>query len=159
MKELAGELEAASRSPTPTPPVLQPEVGTLRKSFRRLTCHQHLFQVEPASEEQPQEEEQEQEEHVQEEQVQEAAQPQVEEEAVEENEEMEEQQQEVQEEEEEKYIPRLLDAAGNFGIVSEFTCNYFPGNATPRSRDQSLEPESWTVKNLASFLEVLLPLF
>ena len=115
VEELAGELEAASRSPTPTPPVLQPE-------------------VEPASEEQPQEEEQ-----VQEEQVQEAAQPQVEEEAVEENEEMEEQQQEVQEEEEEKYIPRLLDAAGN---------------ATPRSRDQSLEPESWTVKNLASFLEV-----
>ena len=110
MKELAGELEAASRSPTPTPPVLQPEVCTLRKSFRRLNCHQHLFQVEPASEEQPQEEEQE--EHVQEEQVQEAAQPQVEEEAVEE---MEEQQQEVQEEEEEKYIPRLLDAAGNLG--------------------------------------------
>ena len=122
MKELAGELEAASRSPTPTPPVLQPEVGTLRKIFRRLTCHQHLFQVEPASEEQPQEEEQEQEqeEQLQEEQVQEAAQPQVEEEAVDENEEMEEQQQEVQEEEEEKYIPRLLDAAGILGIVSEY---------------------------------------
>jgi len=70
-------------------------------------------EVEPATEEQAQEEE--------EEQVQ-----------------QEEQQEEVQEEEE-KYIPRLLDAAGN---------------ATPRSRDQSLEPESWTVKNLASFLEV-----
>merc|ERR1712130_451104 len=61
------------------------------------------------------------------------------EEAGEETEQGEEQQQEGPEEEEEKYIPRLLDAAGN---------------ATPRSRDQSLEPESWTVKNLASFLEV-----
>lgn len=46
---------------------------------------------------------------------------------------------EQEQEEEEKYIPRLLDAAGN---------------ATPRSRDQTLEPESWTVKNMASFLEV-----
>jgi type IV secretory pathway VirB10-like protein len=115
VEELAGELEGASRSPTPTPPVLQPE-------------------VEPASEEQPQEEE----EQVQEQEQEEEA-AQVEEEAEEESEEVEEQQQEVQEEEEEKYIPRLLDAAGN---------------ATPRSRDQSLEPESWTVKNLASFLEV-----
>merc|ERR1719184_149031 len=106
VEELAGELEGASRSPTPTPPVLQPE-------------------VEPASEEQPQEEEEEQET------------AQAEEEEAEEV--VEQQQQEVQEEEEEKYIPRLLDAAGN---------------ATPRSRDQSLEPESWTVKNLASFLEV-----
>ena len=91
--------------------------------------------MEPASEEQPQEEEQEQEEHVQEEQVQEAAQPQVEEEAVEENEEMEEQQQEVQEEEEEKYIPRLLDAAGILGIVSEYfwggTCNSFSRQCNP----------------------------
>jgi len=114
VEELAGELEGASRSPTPTPPVLQPE-------------------VEPASEEQPREEEEEQE------QEQEPEAAQVDEVAGEENEEVEEQQQEVQEEEEEKYIPRLLDAAGN---------------ATPRSRDQSLEPESWTVKNLASFLEV-----
>merc|ERR1719397_2279823 len=100
VEELASELEGASRSPTPTPPVLQPE-------------------VEPATEEQPQEEVGEQE--------------------TEEVEEQQQQQEEVQEEEEEKYIPRLLDAAGN---------------ATPRSRDQSLEPESWTVKNLASFLEV-----
>lgn len=38
-----------------------------------------------------------------------------------------------------KYIPRLLDAAGN---------------VTPRSRDQSLEPLEWTVKNLTCFLEV-----
>jgi len=119
VEELSGELEGASRSPTPTPPVLQPE-------------------VEPASEEQLQEAPQEEEEE------QEAAQVEVEAgeeetEEVEEEEEEQQQQQEVQEEEEEKYIPRLLDAAGN---------------ATPRSRDQSLEPESWTVKNLASFLEV-----
>lgn len=112
VEELAGELEGASRSPTPTPPVLQPE-------------------VEPASEEQPQGEEEEQEAaHAEEEAG---------EEETEEVVEQEQQQEEVQEEEEEKYIPRLLDAAGN---------------ATPRSRDQSLEPESWTVKNLASFLEV-----
>jgi len=38
-----------------------------------------------------------------------------------------------------KYIPRLLDAAGN---------------VTPRSRDQLLDPLDWTVKNLTCFLEV-----
>jgi len=45
----------------------------------------------------------------------------------------------VEEEAEDKYIPRLLDAAGN---------------VTPRSRDQHLEPADWSVKNVTSFLEV-----
>ena len=111
--------------------------------------------MEPVAEEQPQV--QEEEEQHEREQEQEAAQ--VEEEAGEETEQVEEQQQEVPEEEEEKYIPRLLDAAGiignNFRIfLVGGTSIYVSGNATPRSRDQSLEPESWTVKNLASFLEV-----
>ena len=44
------------------------------------------------------------------------------------------------EEEEIKYIPRLLDAAGN---------------VTPRSRDQNLEPSEWSVQNVTAFLEVL----
>ena len=39
-----------------------------------------------------------------------------------------------------KYIPRLLDAAGN---------------VTPRSRDQNLEPSDWSVQNVTAFLEVL----
>merc|ERR1719347_110686 len=43
------------------------------------------------------------------------------------------------EEEVEKYIPRLLDAAGN---------------VTPRSRDQNLEPAEWSVQNVTTFLEV-----
>ena len=43
------------------------------------------------------------------------------------------------EEEEIKYIPRLLDAAGN---------------VTPRSRDQNLEPSEWSVQNVTAFLEV-----
>merc|ERR1712133_334925 len=42
-------------------------------------------------------------------------------------------------EEEIKYIPRLLDAAGN---------------VTPRSRDQNLEPAEWSVQNVTTFLEV-----
>merc|ERR1712012_137616 len=42
-------------------------------------------------------------------------------------------------EDETKYIPRLLDAAGN---------------VTPRSRDQNLEPAEWSVQNVTSFLEV-----
>ena len=46
----------------------------------------------------------------------------------------------VAEEEEIKYIPRLLDAAGN---------------VTPRSRDQNLEPSDWSVQNVTAFLEVL----
>ena len=47
---------------------------------------------------------------------------------------------EVDEEEEAaKYIPRLLDAAGN---------------VTPRSRDQNLEPAEWSVQNVTAFLEV-----
>jgi len=41
--------------------------------------------------------------------------------------------------EETKYIPRLLDA---------------DGNATPRSRDQNLEPSDWSVQNVTAFLEV-----
>jgi len=45
----------------------------------------------------------------------------------------------TEEEEVEKYIPRLLDAAGN---------------VTPRSRDQNLEPAEWSVKNVTTFLEV-----
>ena len=66
---------------------------------------------------------------------------------------------EQEQEEEEKYIPRLLDAAGNVNtyLRNKIHRNYVPsrvGNATPRSRDQTLEPESWTVKNMASFLEV-----
>jgi len=61
-----------------------------------------------------------------------------EQEQVEEQEE-EEVEQEEEEEEESKYIPRLLDAAGN---------------VTPRARDQSLDPGAWTAANLASFLEV-----
>merc|ERR1712098_630998 len=43
------------------------------------------------------------------------------------------------EEEAVKYIPRLLDA---------------DGNATPRSRDQNLEPSDWSVQNVTAFLEV-----
>ena len=66
---------------------------------------------------------------------------------------------EQEQEEEEKYIPRLLDAAGNINTYWRSKCiativSYRVGNATPRSRDQTLEPESWTVKNMASFLEV-----
>merc|ERR1712048_630044 len=40
-------------------------------------------------------------------------------------------------EEEPKHIPRLLDAAG-----------------TSRSRDHNLEPSTWTVQNVTSFLEI-----
>ena len=43
MKELAGELEGASRSPTPTPPVLQPEVCTLRKSFQKTGIYSSIM--------------------------------------------------------------------------------------------------------------------
>ena len=50
---------------------------------------------------------------------------------------------EVEEEDTSKYIPRLLDAAGN---------------VTPRSRDQNLEPAEWSVQNVTSFLEVRHPL-
>ena len=109
LKELAGELEGASRSPTPTPPVLQPEVCEVseEKFVIKLTwlfIMGTLAQVEPASEEQPQGEEEEQEAaHAEEEAG---------EEETEEVVEQEQQQEEVQEEEEEKYIPRLLDAAG-----------------------------------------------
>merc|ERR1719266_394655 len=87
VEELAGELEGASRSPTPTPPVLQPE-------------------VEPVTVEQPEQEEEQQEAS----QVEEEP---VETEEDEKQEQQEEEEDEVQEEEEEKYIPRLLDAAGN----------------------------------------------
>jgi len=45
----------------------------------------------------------------------------------------------AEEDEEDKYIPRLLDAAGN---------------VTPRSRDQHLEPAEWSVSNVTAFLEV-----
>jgi len=44
-----------------------------------------------------------------------------------------------EEEAEEKYIPRLLDASGN---------------VTSRSKDQHLEPAEWNVKNVTAFLEV-----
>ena len=50
---------------------------------------------------------------------------------------------EVEEEDTAKYIPRLLDAAGN---------------VTPRSRDQNLEPAEWSVQNVTAFLEVRHPL-
>ena len=94
-----GELE--SRSPTPTPPVLEPEVTLPRPAPAPDTTEAgtEAEQGPDQSSEQGEEEE----------------------------------------EETAKYIPRLLDAAGN---------------VTPRSRDQNLEPAEWSVQNVTSFLEV-----
>ena len=92
-----GELE--SRSPTPTPPVLEPEVTLPRPAPDTSEAGTEAEQgPDPEASEQ----------------VEEA-------------------------EETVKYIPRLLDAAGN---------------VTPRSRDQNLEPAEWSVQNVTSFLEV-----
>ena len=90
-----GELE--SRSPTPTPPVLEPEVTLPRPAADNPEAGTEAEQGPNETSEQ------------------------------------------VEEEETAKYIPRLLDAAGN---------------VTPRSRDQNLEPAEWSVQNVTSFLEV-----
>ena len=90
-----GELE--SRSPTPTPPVLEPEVTLPRPAADNPEAGTEAEQGSNETSEQ------------------------------------------VEEEETAKYIPRLLDAAGN---------------VTPRSRDQNLEPAEWSVQNVTSFLEV-----
>ena len=91
-----GELE--SRSPTPTPPVLEPEVTLPRPAADNTEAGTEAEQAETLEQ--------------------------------------------VEEEEAVKYIPRLLDAAGN---------------VTPRSRDQNLEPAEWSVQNVTSFLEVRHP--
>jgi len=96
--------ELESRSPTPTPPVLEPEVPL----------------VHPQSEDNKEEKRSDSE-----------VKAESNDESVEED--------KVAEEEEIKYIPRLLDAAGN---------------VTPRSRDQNLEPSDWSVQNVTAFLEV-----
>ena len=93
-----GELE--SRSPTPTPPVLEPEVTLPRPAAENTDAGTEADQGHNETSEQ------------------------------------------VEEEEAVKYIPRLLDAAGN---------------VTPRSRDQNLEPAEWSVQNVTSFLEVRHP--
>jgi len=126
-EEVAGEQEEPSRSPTPTPPVLLPEVVKEKQEVKEE--EEKKVEVAPKEEEAMEQVEEKVEE---EEQEQEQIEEQEEEEEVE-------QEQEQEEEEESKYIPRLLDAAGN---------------VTPRSRDQALDPGAWTTTNLASFLEV-----
>ena len=87
-----------SRSPTPNPPVLEPEMPILLPAET----------PDPAPD-------------------------------TPDNEEIEEAPEDAPEEDDTKYIPRLLDAAGN---------------VTPRSRDQNLEPAEWSTQNVTSFLEV-----
>lgn len=93
---------AESRSPTPTPPVLEPEMPILVPAETPT----------PAPD-------------------------------TPDNEEMDDTTEDTSvndpEEDDTKYIPRLLDAAGN---------------VTPRSRDQNLEPAEWSVQNVTTFLEV-----
>ena len=87
-----------SRSPTPTPPVLEPEMPVLEPAESAPTPDNDAEEV------------------------------------------MEEEEDDATTAEDDtKYIPRLLDAAGN---------------VTPRSRDQNLEPAEWSVQNVTSFLEV-----
>ena len=102
---LQENFELESRSPTPTPPVLEPEVPI----------------VQPQSEDNKEEK-----------RIDSEVKAESNDESVEED--------KVAEEEVIKYIPRLLDAAGN---------------VTPRSRDQNLEPSDWSVQNVTAFLEVL----
>jgi len=106
-EETSGDLE--SRSPTPTPPVLEPEVPINQPQEKETEADTNNDEAEPADIEEAVEDKNDESE----------AEP-VEEEAI-------------------KYIPRLLDA---------------DGNATPRSRDQNLEPSDWSVQNVTAFLEV-----
>eukprot|EP00090_Calanus_glacialis_P032340 TRINITY_DN53588_c0_g1_i1.p1 TRINITY_DN53588_c0_g1~~TRINITY_DN53588_c0_g1_i1.p1 ORF type:complete len:772 (-),score=281.52 TRINITY_DN53588_c0_g1_i1:542-2857(-) len=137
VEEGYGDLE--SRSPTPTPPVLEPEVPPKPEPVKEEEVKQEMPVVTPAEVIEAKKEE------AQTTEVKEdikvvtisaptsapiayvtptmapVAEPIPEEDV------------------EDKYIPRLLDAAGN---------------VTPRSRDQHLEPADWSVKNVTSFLEV-----
>jgi len=132
-KEGYGELE--SRSPTPTPPVLEPEINTKPDSAKEEVVKEEVPTT--AMEIAESKESSETVTEVKEDTIKVpvsatsttpiayvaptmAVEP-------------------TEEEEDEKYIPRLLDAAGN---------------VTPRSRDQNLEPADWSVKNVTTFLEV-----
>jgi len=94
--ETEENLELGSRSPTPTPPVLVPEVPiklptAAKESESDVSNNDNEDNNDQSLEEEP------------------------------------------------KHIPRLLDAAGN---------------PTSRSRDHNLEPSTWTVQNVTSFLEI-----
>lgn len=134
VEDLPEDFEGVSRSPTPTPPVLEPESRIEQQE--KVEPLEKVEKLEQKKEEEKEEielppEEIEDEEEVDDEVEEEEEQDNVaEEETTIEEEEID---------EEPKYIPRLLDAAG---IV------------TPRGRDQRLEPAGWTVNNLASFLGV-----
>jgi len=125
-----GDLE--SRSPTPTPPVLEPEVPLKNEVLKEEEVKQEVSDSKPTEAGEDKQDEELSGSVGKQCMGQTAPIAYVTPTIVSSN-------QNTSDEVDNKYIPRLLDAAGN---------------VTSRSRDQQLEPADWTVKNVASFLEV-----